>query len=83
MPAISTEGAGNSELLLVFLVTQEGSEAKDEFFFFLSLSSLFLAIIFRFCKNSSKLFTIEFKVGETVRYHTSAGSCTSAFMKVL
>lgn len=54
-------------------------------FFKLSLSSPFLAIIFRFCKNSSKLFTIEFKgpLGETVRDHTSAGSCTSAFMKVV
>lgn len=58
----------------------------NDFFFFFKLSlSSFLVIIFRFCKNSSKLFTIEFKgpLGETVRYHTSAGSSTSAFMKVL
>lgn len=56
------------------------------FFVFLKVSpSSFLAINFRFCKNSSKLFTIEFKdpLGERVRYHTSSGSCISAFMKVL
>ncbi|KAI1243251.1 hypothetical protein IHE44_0000841 [Lamprotornis superbus] len=35
----------------------------------LFLSSLFLAMLFRFCKNSSKLFTIEFKgpLGEIVQ----------------